>query len=196
MAEVIELSVPDPSSWQLLVAKSRTVAICLYRDKLVLMALSFVVALALCAAFAWVVAPYDPIKQNLALRNTAPSLLTINGSFPHLLGTDQLGRDELSRLIHASRISLTIGFAAVAVSGTFGVILGLVAGFYRGSVDDVIMRFVDVVMGFPSLLVAMAVLYAAGPGFINLVAVLAATRWMLYARVARGMTFTLRETAF
>jgi peptide/nickel transport system permease protein len=184
------------SRWASLVSRFGTIARYLYADKLVLAAVVFVLALMFTAIAAEYTVPYSPTKQNLLLRNTGPSLIDSQGGFPHILGTDQLGRDELSRLIFGARVSLTVGIAAVAFSGTFGVVLGLLAGFYRGKVDDIIMRFVDVVMGFPSLLLALAVLYAAGAGFINLVLVLAATRWMLYARVTRGMTFTLRETMF
>src|SRR5207244_12480264 len=119
----------------------------------------------------------------------------LGGSF-RLLGTDQLGRDELARLIFASRVSLSVGVATVVVSGIIGVIVGLVAGYYRGRVDDVLMRLVDIQMGFPSLLLALVVLYAAGPGFKNLILVLALTRWMVMARVTRAMTLSLRESPF
>jgi peptide/nickel transport system permease protein len=86
--------------------------------------------------------------------------------------------------------------ATVLVSGIIGVVLGLLAGFYRGRVDDLLMRLVDVQMGFPSLLLALAVLYAAGPSFKNLILVLALTRWMVMARLTRAMTMSLRETPF
>jgi peptide/nickel transport system permease protein len=102
----------------------------------------------------------------------------------------------LSRLVFGARVSLSVGVATVLVSGLIGVVLGLLAGYYRGRVDDLIMRIVDVQMGFPNLLLALAVLYAAGPSFKNLILVLALTRWMVMARLTRAMTLSLRETPF
>jgi peptide/nickel transport system permease protein len=128
------------------------------------------------------------------VRNSPPGIAR-NGSL-YLLGTDQLGRDMLARLVFGARVSLSVGIATVIVSGLIGVVAGLLAGFYRGKVDDILMRLVDVQMGFPSLLLALAVLYAAGPSFKNLILVLALTRWMVMARLTRAMTMSLRETPF
>jgi peptide/nickel transport system permease protein len=136
----------------------------------------------------------QPDDQSLVRRNSAPGFAP-DGSF-RLLGTDQLGRDMVSRIIFGARISLSVGIATVMVSVTAGVVLGLLAGFYRGWVDDLLMRLVDIQMGFPSLLLALAVLYAAGPGFKNLILVLALTRWMVVCRLARAMAMSLRETPF
>jgi peptide/nickel transport system permease protein len=99
-------------------------------------------------------------------------------------------------LVFGARVSLSVGVATVLVSGLIGVVLGLLAGYFRGRVDDLIMRIVDVQMGFPNLLLALAVLYAAGPSFKNLILVLALTRWMVMARLTRAMTLSLRETPF
>jgi len=136
----------------------------------------------------------EPNAQNLILRNSAPGFAR-DGSF-HLLGTDQLGRDMLSRVLMGSRVSLSVGLATVVFSGLIGITVGLLAGFYRGTVDDVLMRLVDVQMGFPSLLLALIVLYTAGPGFQNLIIVLALTRWMVMARVTRAMALSIREAPF
>jgi len=136
----------------------------------------------------------DPSTQSLLVRNTAPGIGR-DGAL-YLLGTDQLGRDMLARLVFGARVSLSVGVATVLVSGLIGVVLGLLAGYYRGWVDDLLMRLVDVQMGFPNLLLALAVLYAAGPSFKNLILVLALTRWMVMARLTRAMTLSLRETPF
>lgn len=169
----------------------------LWMDKVVLVALIFVLLVVFSAIFADFVAPHDPYLQTLRLRNKPPMTPSlIEGAWPHVLGTDALGRDQLSRIIFGSRISLAVGVASVLVSGTVGVLLGLLAGFYRRWVDDVIMRVVDLQMGFPSLMLALFVLYALGPGFMNVVIVLALTRWMIYARITRGMMLSLRESPY
>jgi peptide/nickel transport system permease protein len=136
----------------------------------------------------------DPAAQSLIVRNSAPGIAQ-DGKL-RLLGTDQLGRDLLSRLVFGARVSLSVGLATVLVSGLIGVVLGLLAGYFRGWVDDLLMRLVDVQMGFPSLLLALAVLYAAGPSFKNLILVLALTRWMVMARLTRAMVLSLRESPF
>ena len=169
----------------------------LLQEKVTLVAFLFLLLLIVCAVFAPWVAPFDPNDQSLFMRNMPPlTMPEEGGAIPHLLGTDFLGRDELSRLIFGGRISLAVGLASVVVSGSIGTILGLLAGFYRGHVDDVIMRLVDVQMGFPSLLLALFVLYVLGGGVLNVILVLAVTRWMIYARVTRGLVFSYRENVF
>jgi len=167
------------------------------RDKLAFSAAAFLTLLFVSAVFAELVAPHDPARGGLMLRNTAPTTADApDGGFPHVLGTDALGRDQLSRLIFGARVSLAVGFASVLLSGAVGVTLGLIAGFYRGAVDDIIMRLVDTQMGFPSLLMALVVLYVLGAGVWNVILVLAVTRWMVYARVTRGLVLSHRESVF
>jgi peptide/nickel transport system permease protein len=169
----------------------------LLQDKLAVVACIFLVLLAISAIFAPWVAPFDPNDQSLFMRNMPPMTMPEEGgSIPHIMGTDALGRDELSRLIFGGRVSLAVGLVSVVVSGTFGTILGLLAGFYRGHVDDAIMRLVDIQMGFPSLLLALFVLYVIGGGVLNVIFVLAVTRWMVYARVTRGLVLSYRENIF
>jgi peptide/nickel transport system permease protein len=170
----------------------------LRRDWITSAAALYLIVVVACAVFADQLVQVgllsDPNTQSLAIRNTEPGFAR-DGTF-RIFGTDQLGRDLLSRLVFGARVSLSVGVATVLVSGLIGIVLGLLAGFYRGWVDDVLMRLVDIQMGFPSLMLALAVLYAAGPSFKNLILVLALTRWMVVARLTRAMTLSLRETPF
>ena len=167
----------------------------LLRDKVTLFACLFLTILAIVAVCAPWITLHDPMDQNLFMRHKPP-MTSADSGLAHILGTDALGRDLLSRLMMGAQVSLSIGLLGVLVSGTFGVTLGLIAGYYRGWIDDIIMRAVDVMLGFPTLLVALFVLFVIGGGYVNLVLVLALTRWMIYARVARGMTMSLREEPF
>lgn len=169
----------------------------LRRDRLAMTAVVFLIVLGLAAVFADLVSPFDPSVQSLILRNQPPMTAAENGgAIPHLLGTDALGRDQLSRLIYGARVSLAVGALGVVLSGTVGIVLGLVAGYYRGAVDDLIMRIVDIQMGFPSLLLALIVLYALGASVWNVIVVLAVTRWTVYARMVRGMVLSQREHVY
>lgn len=160
-------------------------------------ALIFLVVLIFCAVFAPLVAPFDPEAQSLMLRNQPPMTEAEDGgAIPHLLGTDQLGRDLLSRLLFGARVSLAVGVIGALFSGIVGVVLGLMAGYYRGWVDDLIMRLVDIQMGFPSLMTALLVLYVLGAGMWKVILVLAVTRWMVFARVTRSLVLSLREEVF
>jgi peptide/nickel transport system permease protein len=165
-------------------------------DKLALAAAVILIAMVLIAVFAPVVAPYDPAKQSLSMRNDPPMTRPAPDAFPYVFGADALGRDVLSRLIFGARVSLAVGVTSVIISGLIGAMLGLIAGYYRGKTDDIIMRAVDVWMGFPSLLLALIVLYVTGAGFWNVVFVLAITRWMVYARVTRSLVLSYRENVF
>lgn len=141
------------------------------------------------AVFAPLLAPFDPDAQNLLGRLKAP-LTEILGHV-HLLGTDQLGRDLLSRIIYGTRISLFVAMLSVTVSTIAGTWLGLIAGYYRGIVETVIMRIVDVVLSIPPLLLAIITVAVLGPGLKNLIIVLGFTRWPRYARVAYGQTLSV-----
>lgn len=167
----------------------------LRHDAVAIVGLVVVVISALVAIFAPALAPGDPIKNSLLDRLTPPMWLD-GGSAKHPLGTDTLGRDVASRLLYGARVSLIVGFAAVVISGLVGVALGLLSGFYRGWLDDLLMRLGDVQLAFPVLVLAVAVLAVLGANLLNLIIVLAVTSWITYARIVRGETLSLREREF
>lgn len=160
------------------------------RSWLAMSAFTILGAFVLVALFAPVVAPYDPNAQDLAARLQPP--LTEG----HLLGTDLLGRDVLSRLLFGARISLIIGFTAVVISGAIGVTIGLASGYFGGKLDTLVMRVVDSWLAFPFLLLAIAIVAVLGPGLRNLVIALVVTGWVIYARLVRGETLSLREREY
>ena len=143
---------------------------------------------------AWL-APFDPNRQNLVLRLADPMAAGPNGG-TFWLGSDALGRDVLSRLLYGARVSLTVGFAAIAVGGTIGVIAGLLSGYFGGWVDDVIMRLGDIQLAFPFILLAIMFLVVLGAGVWNLIIVLGIGQWVTYARIVRADTLSLREKEF
>ncbi len=146
------------------------------------------------AVFAPLVAPFDPDVQNLLARLKPPGS-EISGKL-YLLGTDQLGRDLLSRIIYGARISLFVALLSVVVSTLVGTWLGLIAGYYRGTVEVVIMRIVDIVLSIPPLLLAIITVAVLGPGLKNLILVLGFTRWPRYARVAYGQTLSVANMPY
>jgi peptide/nickel transport system permease protein len=154
-----------------------------------------IVASAVLAALAPALAPADPIRNDLLSRLTPPMWMD-GGSHRHPLGTDTLGRDVVSRLLYGARVSLLVGFAAVLVAGVVGVALGLVAGYYGGRLDDLLMRLGDVQLAFPVLVLAIAVLSVLGASLGNVIVVLGLTGWVTYARIARAETLTLRHREF
>ena len=141
------------------------------------------------------VAPHDPARQSL-IRRFTPPLWVQGGNSAYPLGTDQVGRDILSRIIYAARISLIVGISAVMVSLVVGVTLGLLSGFLRGKVDAVIMTVVDVTLSFPQLLIALAFVAALGPSLLTIIVVLGLTGWERYTRVVRAEVLALREKDF
>jgi ABC-type dipeptide/oligopeptide/nickel transport system permease subunit len=147
------------------------------------------------AVFAPYVAPQDPARQSL-IRRFTPPVWAQGGSMSYPLGTDQVGRDILSRIIYGARVSLIVGISAVLVSLSVGVILGLLSGFLRGRVDTVIMTVVDVTLSFPQLLLALAFVAALGPSLLTIIVVLGLTGWERYARVVRAEVLALREKDF
>ena len=147
----------------------------------------FIVALAIgLALFGPALSPYDPSTQELARRLEGPSL-------QHPFGLDELGRDILTRIASGARISLLVGLAVVSVSSLAGMFFGSVAGYFGGRVDDVISRVIDVLMAFPGILLAIALVAVLGPSLVNVVLALSVIGWVGYARLVRGQALRARE---
>ena len=141
------------------------------------------------------IAPWDPGRQMLTKRLRPPAWQA-RGLWEHPLGTDHLGRDILSRIVHGGRISLGVGLSAVTLSCLIGVTLGLLAGFHGGRTDAFIMRVVDVFLAIPYILLAMGVVFALGPSLLNVILVMAVTRWVQFARIVRADVLSIREREF
>ena len=156
---------------------------------LILLVVTFV------AIFGPWLAPFDPNRQNIMMRLLEPGEAGA-GSLTYWLGSDQLGRDVLSRLLYGARVSLLVGVAAIAVGGTLGTIAGLVSGYFGGWIDDVIMRLGDIQLAFPFILLAIMFLVVLGPGLVNIILVLGIGQWITYARIVRAQTLSLREKEY
>ena len=151
-----------------------------------------VVALILLGLFGPLIAPYNPNEQQL--RDSLQMPQWFGGA--HFLGTDNLGRDILSRLFYGARVSLIIAFTVVIISGAIGITLGSISGYFGDTVDFLIQKFVEVIWAFPALLLAIAILAYLGQGLHTLIFALVAQRWIQYCRVVRGETLSLRHREF
>ena len=160
------------------------------RDRMALAGAIFLVLVALVSLMAPVLAPHDPIETNLSMRLAPP------GTPDYPLGADELGRDMLSRLIWGGRISLLIGFSAVMVAMILGVGIGLLAGYFGGWTDSVVMRLIDILMAFPAILLAITIVASLGPGLRNAMLAVSIVGIPYYARIVRGNTLSLREQGF
>ena len=147
------------------------------------------------AAFGPYVSPYDPLDQDLVAR-LRPPFWQERGSFAHPLGTDNLGRDIMSRLIYGARVSATVGLTVVTLGAFVGTALGLCAGYFGGRIDNIIVGIVDVVLSFPGLLLALTVVAMLGPTITTVILALSMRGWVVYARVARGQTLALSKFQF
>lgn len=158
------------------------------RHKLAVASLYFLGIISILAILAPVISPYDPNQVSTSF--SKPPSLT------HLLGTDQIGRDMLSRLLYATRISLFVGFAVTVISTIIGVILGLMAGYFGGVIDIIIMRITDTIMSFPYILLVLVAAAIFEPGLWNIILILGFVDWPGAARLVRGNVLSLRETNF
>ncbi len=159
------------------------------KSPLTMAGLSIVLGLVFVAILAPFIAPYDPIAMSLDNRLASPSM-------SHLLGTDELGRDILSRIVYGTGVALKIMIIVLMIDLPLGVLLGIVAGYFGGWVDEIIMRIADIFMAFPRLILAMAIGAALGPSLVNTMIAIAITMWPTYARLARGETLSIKERAF
>jgi len=144
---------------------------------------------AVCAVFAGRLSPHDPLAQNLAARLQPPSAV-------HPMGTDELGRDVLSRMLHAAGVSLTVGLVSVGIATVIGTTLGLIAGFYGGLPDTLIMRAVDIMLCFPVFFLILMVVAFLKPNVFNIMVIIGLTSWPGLARYVRGEVLSLRESEF
>lgn len=161
----------------------------LRRNAMFILSLIIVLGVTFAAVFAPLIAPFDPNELHLDAILKAPC-----AEFP--LGTDRLGRDVLSRLLYGGRVSLWVGFVAVSISISIGALLGLVSGYFGGLVDEIVMRFVDIMLCFPSFFLILAVVAFLEPSLFNIMVVIGLTSWMGVARLVRAETLTLREREF
>lgn len=162
--------------------------------QLVVSALPVLLAVHLVLLAPWI-APHSPTSTDLGAR-LRPPVWQQGGTLRFLLGSDLLGRDVLSRLIWGARVSLPIALLATGLGATVGSTLGLIAGYYRGSIDGLLTNLIDVQLAFPFVLFAISVMAVAGPGMTVLVVVLAIGSWVGYARIVRGLAMSLREREF
>lgn len=167
----------------------------LRRDKAGFIGVVVIVCLILVAVAAPIIAPHNPTSQDLRSRLTPP-VWSEKGTWNHLLGTDHLGRDVLSRVIYGSRVSLLVGAAVVFIAGTFGVIMGLLAGYRGGRTDSFIMRWIDTQVAFPGLLLALIILAVIGPSLLTVIIVLSLNGWMVYGRMTRGAVLSVKQTTY
>ena len=142
------------------------------------------------------VATYDPSQSSLRNRLLSPSMTALEeGATPHYLGTDQLGRDTFSQLLHGGKVSLRVGFIVATVGAVIGIILGMFAGYFGGWTDMIIMRMVDIWSSSPTLLIALTFVMILGPGERNLIIALLINSWTLFCRMARSQVLVLRSSA-
>jgi peptide/nickel transport system permease protein len=161
----------------------------LRRNKGAMVGLFLVLLLVIAAVGAPLLSPYDPLKMVIRERLKAPSI-------QHLMGTDQLGRDILTRVLYGGRLSLMLGFVSVTIASSVGILVGLIAGYSGGKVDNVLMRLIDMIMAMPSILLAMTIAYALGPSLPNLMIAVGIGASPTFARITRGAVMSARQQIY
>ncbi|WP_040979609.1 nickel transporter permease [Oceanobacillus jeddahense] len=159
------------------------------KNKRAIIGLWIVVFFIILAIFAPLIAPYDPIEQNMAIMLESPSL-------EHLLGTDEFGRDILSRILYGAQISLAIGVVGVFIAVIIGVILGTISGYFGGFIDNLIMRIMDIFMAFPSFLLALAIVSVLGPGMINVMIAIGIFSIPNFSRISRSAVISIKNMEY
>ena len=167
----------------------------LFRNKLALLSVMFIALLVVVVLFGDALSPYPMAQQHLRYPLRGP-IWSDAAQEGFLFGTDRLGRDILSRMIAGARVSLLVGFSSVVVGGIVGTALGLLAGYFRGFVEVVVMRLVDLQLAFPTMMIGMLVMALLGTGIVELVLVIALVQWAFYARIARAETLKIRELEY
>ncbi|MBC7871198.1 MAG: ABC transporter permease [Chitinophagaceae bacterium] len=186
---VASLNPPQATSWERMRGS-------LLKAKWPILAIIILALITFMALFGPQIAPKDPNRQSLIERLTPPMTENEAGEIDYLIGTDGLGRDLLSRVIYGARVSLMVGFSAMLIGGVLGTSLGIIAGYFGGAVDDVIMRLADIQLAFPFILLTIMVLVVLGAGVLNLVLVLGVGQWVTYARISRAQTLSQKEKEF
>lgn len=167
----------------------------LWRNRVGVLGVSMLVLIGITAVFAPLVSPHDPDRQSLRNRLVPPAWVD-GGTIEHVLGTDELGRDILSRVIWGARISMLIGLMSVILSGVLGTTVGLASGYFGGRLDNVVMRLVDVQLSIPFLVLALLMVAVIGQGIGNVILILGISGWILYARLVRAEVLALREREY
>jgi len=190
-AEAINLPAPSARADSILAANLRDFA----RNRLALASAAVVLLFAIMAIAAPVIAPHDPYAADL-FRRLQPPVWMEGGEWAYPLGCDALGRDILSRTIYGARVSMFIGVAVMLLAAAIGAVAGLAAGYRRGLTDVLVSRTVDVLLGFPYLILAIGLMAAMGPGLWNIVLALVIKEWVLPCRVVRAETLAAREMEY
>jgi peptide/nickel transport system permease protein len=159
------------------------------KNKASVVGLIIILVLVMTAVLADFIAPYDTDKIALKEKLKPPS-------WEHPMGTDQLGRDQLSRIIYGTRTTFELSILVVALASTFGVFIGIISGYFRGITDEILMRLIDVLLAFPSIILALVIIGALGPGVFNTIVAISLVGWLFYARVARATTLSIREKEY
>jgi len=184
-----EITGPDSTKTQVFLEETVKALRYFLRSPLAITGLIIVIAWIVVSVLAPVIAPFGPLQQDIKNRLQAPSPA-------HWMGTDQLGRDILSRVIYGGRISLPVGFLVVSLSMVIGTILGSVAGYVGGATDTILMRITDMVMGFPAIILAMAIAAALGSGLEKSTLAIVIVWWPGYARLVRSLVLSVRENEY